>query len=78
MKKTLDMPIWLKKSLGALFWLALWWIISLIINKELLVPSPAQAVAVLGTLLVQPAFWYAAALSMLRILLGFALAALLG
>lgn len=78
MKKTLDMPIWLKKSLGALFWLALWWLISLIINKELLVPSPAQTVAVLGTLLVQPAFWYAAALSMLRILLGFALAALLG
>ena len=78
MKKMLDMQIWLKKSLGALFWLALWWLISLIINKELLVPSPAQTVAVLGVLLAQPSFWYAAALSMLRILLGFALAALLG
>ncbi len=78
MKTKFDLPTWLKKSLGALFWLALWWIISLIINKELLVPSPAQAVSVLGTLLAQPAFWGAAALSMLRILLGFALAALLG
>lgn len=78
MRTKFDLPIWLKKSLGALFWLALWWIISLIINKELLVPSPAQTVAVLGDLLVQPAFWGAAALSMLRILLGFALAALLG
>lgn len=78
MKPKFDLPIWLKKSLGALFWLALWWIISLIINKELLVPSPAQTMAVLGALLAQPSFWLAAALSMLRILLGFALAALIG
>ena len=76
--KRKDLPLWLKKSLGALFWLALWWIISLIINKELLVPSPAQTMAVLGDLLVQPAFWASAALSMLRILGGFCLAALLG
>ncbi len=76
--KKYDLPIWLKKSLGALFWIALWWIISLIINQELLVPSPAQTMAVLGSLLAQPAFWYAAGLSMLRILCGFGLAALLG
>lgn len=78
MKKYFDLPIWLKKSIGALFWLALWWVVSLIVHKELLVPSPAQAVAVLGDLLVEPSFWGAAALSMLRILLGFGLAALVG
>lgn len=76
--KKYDLPTWLKKCLGALFWLALWWLISLIVNKELLVPSPAQTVSVLGVLLVQPAFWGAAALSMLRILCGFGLAAVLG
>lgn len=76
--KKFDLPTWLKKSLGALFWIALWWVISMVIHQELLVPSPAQTVAVLGTLLAEPAFWYAAALSMLRILLGFTLAALVG
>jgi NitT/TauT family transport system permease protein len=76
--KNIKFPLWLKKALGALFWIALWWIISRIINKELLVPSPVQAGQVLWALFQTPEFWLSAALSMLRILLGFALAALLG
>ncbi len=76
--KKCNLPLWLKKALGALFWIALWWIISLIINKELLVPTPAQAAAALWALWQTPEFWGAAALSMLRILCGFALAAVLG
>ncbi len=71
-------PTWLKKALGALFWIALWWLISLLLNKELLVPTPAQTVAVLGGLIQTGDFWLAAALSMARILIGFLLAALLG
>ncbi len=73
-----QIPLWLKKTLGALFWIALWWGISLIINQELLVPTPAQSARVLWTLVCTPEFWLAAALSMLRILCGFALAATLG
>ncbi len=71
-------PEWLKKLIGALIWLGLWAIISLIIRQELLVPTPLQTLRALGALLAEPQFWLAALLSMLRILAGFAAAAALG
>lgn len=77
MKKS-KIPLWLKKTLGTLFWVALWWVISLIINQELLVPTPDRTVKVLWSLMGTGEFWLAAALSMLRILCGFGLAAVLG
>lgn len=76
--KNFSIPVWLKKTLGALFWILLWWIISLLINKELLVPTPRQTAEALWDLFGEPAFWLAAAQSMLRILFGFLLAAVLG
>ena len=71
-------PAWVKKTCGALFWIALWWLIARLLNKELLVPTPAQTVAALGALAADPAFWQAAGLSMLRILCGFLLSAVVG
>ena len=76
--KKIQLPLWLKKTLGALLWVALWWVVSLIVNKELLVPTPTQTAQVLWALVRTADFWRAAALSMLRILCGFTLAALLG
>ena len=76
--KKIKIPLWLKKTLGALVWVALWGVLSLIVNQELLVPTPARAMEVLWALVCTPEFWLAAALSMLRILCGFALAAVVG
>ena len=73
-----NIPLWVQKTCGALVWLILWWIIARMINKELLVPTPAQTVAALAILVQAPAFWQAAALSMVRILAGFFLAAAVG
>ncbi len=74
----LHIPLWVKKTLGALFWVLLWTGIAHLLNKELLVPTPAQTAAALKDLVLQPAFWQAAGLTMLRILLGFGLALVAG
>ncbi len=74
----MKLPNWLKMTVSTLLWILLWWGISLIIHKELLVPTPPQTLKALGLLVAEPAFWLAAAASMLRILAGFALAALVG
>ncbi|MBQ7934877.1 MAG: ABC transporter permease subunit [Clostridia bacterium] len=76
--KKLHIPEWVKKTCGTLIWVLLWTLISLLIHKELLVPTPAQTIKALGVLVIDPAFWQAAALSMLRILCGFGLAAIAG
>jgi NitT/TauT family transport system permease protein len=76
--KKVKIPLWLKKTVGALFWVVLWWIISLLINKELIMPSPRQTVNALLVLMADFEFWIAAAWSMLRILCGFTLAAVAG
>ncbi len=75
MKKT---PIWLKKTAGTLIWIAVWTVISLVVHQELLVPTPVETLTALRALVVTPEFWVAAALSMLRILCGFSLAAIVG
>lgn len=74
----LHIPLWAKKALGALVWILLWTVIAHLLNKELLVPTPAQTLKALGLLVQDPAFWQAAALSMVRILAGFGLAMLVG
>ncbi len=76
--KQFHIPLWVKKTLGALLWVVLWAGIAALINKELLVPTPAATWQALLALVAEPAFWKAAALSMLRILYGFLLAATVG
>lgn len=63
---------------STLLWILLWWVISLLIHKELLVPTPSQTLKALLLLAADPAFWLAAASSMLRILAGFGIAAAVG
>ena len=56
--------------LPAVFWLAVWWILALIVGKELLIPSPPLVVRTLLELVVTGAFWRYTALTLLRITLG--------
>ena len=64
--------------LPAVFWLAVWWLASLIVGKELLIPSPPLVVRTLLELVVTGAFWRYTALTLLRITLGLLLGIVLG
>ena len=64
--------------LPAVFWLAVWWLLSLIVGKELLIPSPPLVVRTLLELVVTGAFWRYTALTLLRITLGLLLGIVLG
>ena len=61
-----------------LFWGALWWIASLIVDKEVLLPSPAAVIRVFTVLLQSGDFWLSILLSLLRILLGYFCGCILG
>ena len=64
--------------LPAVFWLAVWWLLALIVGKELLIPSPPLVVRTLLELVVTGAFWRYTALTLLRITLGLLLGIVLG
>ena len=64
--------------LPAVFWLAVWWLLSLIVGKELLIPSPPLVVRTLLELVVTGAFWRYTALALLRITMGLLLGIVLG
>ena len=64
--------------LPAVFWLAVWWVLALIVGKELLIPSPPLVVRTLLDLVVTGAFWRYTALTLLRITLGLLLGIVLG
>ena len=71
----------LKKAmplLALIFWLAVWLLIALLLNKPLLLPTPLAVTKALGRLLLSAAFWQALALSLLRIVVGIMAALLLG
>ena len=65
-------------TLSAVFWTALWALAALLIDNELMLPSPARTVARLCELIGTLAFWQAAGWSLLRILFGFAAGVLAG
>ena len=67
-----------RRLLPAVFWLAVWWLLALIVGKELLIPSPPLVARTLGALVVTGAFWRYTALTLLRITLGLLLGIVLG
>ncbi len=73
-----EYPLWLKILLPVVFWLALWCIASLLINKELLLPTPLETLKRFFELAVTWDFWETALLSLLRIILGIIWGSLLG
>lgn len=60
--------------LAAVFWVVVWWGIAAAVRQELLIPTPWRVVQTLGTLATSLSFWKAVAVSMLRVLAGFAAA----
>ena len=61
-----------------LFWVAVWFLLSLLVDRELLLPGPFQVLQKLGTMMLTGAFWSSVALSLLRILGGILAALILG
>lgn len=64
--------------LAVLFWIFVWWILSRVVDEELLLPSPAVTLRALARLIGTPSFSKTVAVSLLRILFGILFAAVLG
>ena len=69
---------WQKKALIALIYLAIWEAASLLVGKDLLLPSPFSTVSRLLVLLMKAESWIAAGLSLLRIMSGYLLGVITG
>ncbi len=65
----------LKNLIVLAFWLGLWWLLALLVDKQLLLPDPPAVLKRLSALLTSAQFWAITATSLGRILAG-ALAAL--
>lgn len=60
----------LKYGAVALFWVGVWWLAALLVDKEVLLPSPLATVKCLLSLMTERAFWMHCGWSLLRILAG--------
>ena len=59
-------------------WLGLWFLISAVIDKEILFVSPYRVVLTFGELIKEKVFWQSALMSIYRIMLGFVTGMLFG
>ena len=76
--KAFQIPRRLYLPLSILFWTGVWWLIATILNKPLLLPTPIAVIKTIGILALTGDFWLAILISLIRILLGIALALLFG
>lgn len=60
------------------FWLVVWQIIAMIVDKNLLLPGPWTVAVRLAQLIITADFWHAAALTLVRIFAGMLIGAVLG
>lgn len=67
-----------KAALSVAFWLILWQILSVALSQKLLLCSPIEALSTLFRLCLAREFWHIIAISLCRILFGFATAILIG
>ena len=63
---------------AAVFWIAVWQILSMIIDQEILLPSPWRVIEAAVPLVTGLAFWKTVGLSIVRIVLGFTVALIVG
>lgn len=63
---------------AAVFWILVWQGISLLVAQELLVPGPVVVLRTLAGMLGTAAFWKAAGMSLLRVMIGFLAAVIAG
>lgn len=61
---------YIKYAAITLFWVSLWWVASLLIDKEVLLPSPVITVKCLISLMLKGTFWIDCGWSLIRILAG--------
>lgn len=71
-------PGGLKWIAAILIWLAVWQILYLRIDQEIILVSPLQVIARIGALVLMPSFWHTAGFSLGRIVIGFSLGVLAG
>jgi NitT/TauT family transport system permease protein len=71
------MPWW-KSALVVVFWLAVWQAASMMVGKEVLLPSPLAVLVTLWDMLFATVFWRSALTSLWRIGFGFLLGLVLG
>ena len=64
--------------LAVLFWIVFWWVLSLVVGEELLLPSPLSTLRALVRLIGTPLFRKTVVVSLGRILAGILFAAVLG
>ena len=64
--------------LPLIFWILLWQIVAMAVNKSLLIPEPLQVAKRFLELAVTPAFWKSTGMSLLRIFAGCAAGIILG
>ena len=64
--------------ISAVVWIGLWQIVSMIYDMDFVLPSPVRTLEVLCGNMSRGAFWSAVGFSVVRILLGFVLSAMLG
>jgi NitT/TauT family transport system permease protein len=62
----------------AVFWLAVWQIISMIVAQEILVPAPSVVAWTMWQLMGTSEFWLSSSLSLLRVVIGFLAAVIIG
>ena len=62
----------------AAFWIGVWWLIAVLVRQELLIPTPLSVLKTLLKLLPTVLFWETVAMSLLRIVAGFAAALVCG
>ncbi len=67
----------LLKAVAVILWICIWQILSMIINKELLMPSPYVTFRTLVSLMSDSSFYTALLYSLFRIIIGFLIAVLL-
>lgn len=68
----------MRALLTVAFWAAVWQTVAAVVDVPLLLPGPIQVAGALGRLIQEQSFWSLVGLTLGRVLLGFALGALVG
>lgn len=66
------------KAWVIIFWILVWGIVSLLINKEIYLPSPISTLEAFLKLVVKVEFWKSIFLSIFRVMFGFIISCILG
>ncbi len=67
----------LKYAVIAFTWFAVWWVVSVLVKNEIILPSPAAVTVRLGELIGTADFWLSILYSLIRIIFGLVCATLL-